>query len=452
MKYITTLLIISFCFSVSLYADDSSTTTEDGREYIDEKPEGDIPKQNMTDKQNVKKGADNITRLESEIQIAEFGRTALETQAKNTKVEKTKRTTTGASEKDISGMKAVIDIANISIQSEISTLKKHYKDELNILYEDMSRNGQLNGTPMLGRLSELCLNEIEECAQLIHNTLLRVVKNSGISYSDELEAELKNVIKNHLTGEIGNIREYIKQKNKLGPTLEAQLAINETELNNKRSNELKRINTEIDLLAVSLKNHEKDAVKMKTSEKQVKTLPQNSSLLHKYRDLIIIGLIVTVVGGLILHFITKSTGQKQINQKSILNEGDVVEWDKIQGDKVLGNKNVYQGQMPDTSLVSYFQDALSKMPELLMDMARALKDEKTKLIREFFVLRNRHVTIGISDKPRLIYLEEDYENLQNKLGILEDYSFITDVRVGDTPIYRMTPEFVQFLLTEIEIT
>ncbi len=87
-----------------------------------------------------------------------------------------------------------------------------------------------------------------------------------------------------------------------------------------------------------------------------------------------------------------------------------------------------------------------------MDMARALKDEKTKLIREFFVLRNRHVKIGIPTKPRRIYFEEDYENLQNKLDILEDYGFITDVRVGNAPIYRMTPELVQFLLTDIEIT
>ena len=62
------------------------------------------------------------------------------------------------------------------------------------------------------------------------------------------------------------------------------------------------------------------------------------------------------------------------------------------------------------------------------------------------------VTIGISTKSRLSYLEEDYEDLQNKLDILEDYGFITDVRVGNTPIYRMTPEFVQFLLTDIEIT
>ena len=110
------------------------------------------------------------------------------------------------------------------------------------------------------------------------------------------------------------------------------------------------------------------------------------------------------------------------------------------------------GRNTDTSSVSAFQDALSLMPELLLDMARALKDEKTKLIREFFVLPNRRVMLGGSSKPRLIYIEEDYENLRNKLDILEDYGFIIDVRVGNAPIYRMTPELIKLLLTDIEST
>ena len=116
--------------------------------------------------------------------------------------------------------KDIIDIANTAIQSEISTLKKSYKDKLNILYEDMSRKGQLKGTSMLDLLSNLCLKEIDDSALLIRNTLLRVVQDSGLSYSEELAAELKTVVKSHLTEEIGNISGYIKQKSSLSPTLE----------------------------------------------------------------------------------------------------------------------------------------------------------------------------------------------------------------------------------------
>lgn len=191
--------------------------------------------------------------------------------------------------------KRAIDIANTSIQLEIPTLKKHYRDKLNILYEDMSRKGQLSGTPMLSRLSKFCFSEIDDYAQLIYNTLLLKVKDSGIRYSDELAAELKKVVKSHLNGEIGNISGYIKQKNSLWPTLTNQLSIKETELNKKRTNELKKINSEIDLLVIS----------------------RNSLMLQKYKDAIIIGLFVTVVGGillaLILYCIRKLLFSKQQN-------------------------------------------------------------------------------------------------------------------------------------------
>jgi len=110
------------------------------------------------------------------------------------------------------------------------------------------------------------------------------------------------------------------------------------------------------------------------------------------------------------------------------------------------------GRNTDSSSVAEFQDAFSLMPELLMDMTQALKDKNTRLIREFFVLPNRRVMLGGSSKPRLIYFEEDYDNLRNKLDIIEDYGFIIDVRVGNAPIYRMTPELIRFLLTDIEIT
>ena len=115
----------------------------------------------------------------------------------------------------------------------------------------MSRKGQLNGALMLGRLSKLCLKEVDDSALLIRNTLLRVVQDTGDNYSDELAAELKYIAKRNLTDETGNINGYVKQRNNLSHTLETQLAIRKTELSNKRTNELNKINSEIDLLAIS---------------------------------------------------------------------------------------------------------------------------------------------------------------------------------------------------------
>jgi ankyrin repeat protein len=206
-----------------------------------------------------------------------------------------------------SGMKTVIDIANTTIQLGISDLKKEYKDKLEILYEDMSRKGQLNGTHMLGRLSKLCLNEIDDCVLLIHNTLLRVVKNSGVSYSDELAADLENIVKSHLTGEIGNISGYIKQKNKFGPTLTNQLSIKEMELNNKRTNELKKINSEIDLLAISLKNQEKQLKRPDFSNSSWLSSTFNISKIIWW----VLSILGTIIAGFIIHHYIKSPHQGQ---------------------------------------------------------------------------------------------------------------------------------------------
>jgi ankyrin repeat protein len=249
------------------------------------------------------------------------------------------------------GTKTITDIANTIIQSEISVLKKRYKDKFNILYEDMSRKGQLNGTSMLDRLSKLCFDEIDDYALLIHNTLLRVFKDSGVSYSDELAAELKNIVKGHLTGEIGSISGYIKQKNKFGPTLTNQLSIKETELNNKRTNELKKINSGIDLRVTSFNNQEKEAVRTDRVSNKFINLLQTHWVVS----------LITFISALLGIFSFFRRRQKiNISSTTVIDsgvKGDVVEGNKIQGDKVFGDKISHQEQKSDAS--SSFQERLS---------------------------------------------------------------------------------------------
>ena len=110
------------------------------------------------------------------------------------------------------------------------------------------------------------------------------------------------------------------------------------------------------------------------------------------------------------------------------------------------------GSRDDSPDTHAYAEALSIMPELLLDMSLASKDTETRLIREFFVLSGRNLKLGGSSKPRLIYYEEDYDNLRAKLDVLLDYGFLTDVTVRNVPILRMSPEFVRLLQTEIPET
>ena len=91
-----------------------------------------------------------------------------------------------------------------------------------------------------------------------------------------------------------------------------------------------------------------------------------------------------------------------------------------------------------------FLKAVKYMPELLKTFWDDLQSDQ--FVREFFVIPNRQVRLGGSEKKRWIYYEEDYSNLLNKLSILEEFGFIEDVSIGNAPIYRMTDDFIQMLL------
>ncbi len=86
-----------------------------------------------------------------------------------------------------------------------------------------------------------------------------------------------------------------------------------------------------------------------------------------------------------------------------------------------------------------------QMPQLLAEMSTDLAGEGYADVREFFVLPNRKVCLGGSEKDRFIYYEEDHSNLRGKLDILENAGYIFDVTPKNTPIFRMTEEFVGLL-------
>ena len=94
---------------------------------------------------------------------------------------------------------------------------------------------------------------------------------------------------------------------------------------------------------------------------------------------------------------------------------------------------------------------LRVMPRLLAEMKADFNNEGMGLVREFVVLSNRRVSFS-SEKKRFIYYKEDHPDLQNKVDLLEQYGLVKDVTPGNTPIYRMKEEFVEWLLgTDLDV-
>ena len=94
-----------------------------------------------------------------------------------------------------------------------------------------------------------------------------------------------------------------------------------------------------------------------------------------------------------------------------------------------------------------FLQVKGQMPALIAEMKKDLEGNQGKFVREFFVMSRRHV-LGGSEKPRFIYYEEDHDNLRGKIDILENHGYVTDVTPGNTPMYRMSEEFVQLVLND----
>lgn len=92
-----------------------------------------------------------------------------------------------------------------------------------------------------------------------------------------------------------------------------------------------------------------------------------------------------------------------------------------------------------------FTTIQAQMPDLIAEMKADLNREDGQMVREFFVLEKRSHRLGGSSKPRFAYYVEEHPQLHGQLEILENRGYIIDVTPGNTPVFRMTEEFAQFV-------
>ncbi|MGD8500547.1 MAG: hypothetical protein PVJ86_07855 [Phycisphaerales bacterium] len=83
-----------------------------------------------------------------------------------------------------------------------------------------------------------------------------------------------------------------------------------------------------------------------------------------------------------------------------------------------------------------FLEAERLMPDLIAEMRKDVRGDKTRLVREFVLLPNSNVLFH-SGKPRFVYYQTEHPNLQIQLDWLKEMGVILDVTPKSTPIYRM---------------
>ena len=91
-----------------------------------------------------------------------------------------------------------------------------------------------------------------------------------------------------------------------------------------------------------------------------------------------------------------------------------------------------------------FLNTKAQMPNFIVELKSDLSDSPD--VREFFVLP-KGVTLGGSEIPRFIYHYEKKSgnNLENKMQILENMFYVSVKNPKNTPIYRMTEDFVKLV-------
>lgn len=99
---------------------------------------------------------------------------------------------------------------------------------------------------------------------------------------------------------------------------------------------------------------------------------------------------------------------------------------------------------PVTESEGVFLEAERIMPELIAEVRVDVRNDKTTLVREFIVLPTSGVIFN-SSKPRFAYYESEHPNLRLQVDWMEEMGLIADVTPKTIPIYRMTPEFVNWL-------
>lgn len=151
----------------------------------------------------------------------------------------------------------IVSLINSRIRQELAEQGDQRNNEIKVLHEDMARNGQINGTPCIIRVQSFCSQEIKDATNLICKIINEFIKTSGEKYSDELSVELKKKVKENFNN-IGNYQNRHPKINiKAQSTIEYEFKRAESEINNERNRGLDKINTEIDLLMLALKDHKK---------------------------------------------------------------------------------------------------------------------------------------------------------------------------------------------------
>lgn len=146
-------------------------------------------------------------------------------------------------------------LARERIQIEITDQNARLATEIARIKAEMAARGVLNSGATMVRIANLCTEAAKDRGQLAWQTLYRFISTAGVRYGKTLADDLKSIVSEFLPPELGDLKAHPKQFAQL---LNNQNIISELErtVESGRVMALARVQNEIDLFVVSLKNRQ----------------------------------------------------------------------------------------------------------------------------------------------------------------------------------------------------
>lgn len=140
---------------------------------------------------------------------------------------------------------------NFEIGAQLPPLRQGVEQ----IKREMNARGVLQSGMTVHNVGELCNDSISQKAEIISQTIINVVQDAEVEYSDYLAGQLKEIASKHLPKGMGNLEGYVKQVGKLTgiSTLDSIYNRFKEKFRITRDINLRRIHNNIDLLMVKLK-------------------------------------------------------------------------------------------------------------------------------------------------------------------------------------------------------
>jgi hypothetical protein len=140
---------------------------------------------------------------------------------------------------------------NFEIGAQLPPLRQGVEQ----IKREMNARGVLQSGMTVHNVGELCNDSISPKAEIISQTIINILQDAEVEYSDYLGGQLKEIASKHLPEGMGDLEGYVKQVGRLTgiSTLDSIYNRFKEKFRITRDVNLRRIHNNIDLLMVKLK-------------------------------------------------------------------------------------------------------------------------------------------------------------------------------------------------------